>query len=491
MKKISLASLLFSVLLTIAWAEDDKTYLQFAESSEEGEAALTLSGNLTTLYTIGSAKNAQKLPSNSGDGLAESKQNGFYTALNFSILYKPVSFAELSFTMLVRNRPGSPYIPMQLEKAGADSFSVALDSAYGRINVIKGLRLDLPVGVYIKAGKFNAAPSNFQTVSQYGVESALSRLRTANTFAGQVEVSFPLPIADSLSFAATTNHQFGEELNELYDTDGSVASKGDPVLDTYVFPLHLALKLNKLNLIPLGPLSAELVYALNAEHIYSGHNFGAGLGADLKILDFLTVPVGVGAAFYEKNIDVMASAAMEKGGSGLFPYEGDTTGFRGALRIGAGTGVKIDMPDSGIKGALNLGFAWSQIAHIYRETVNIPSLSADFRVVFNDHYFLGGGVIAGILGEQEWKTKDGVNTSNDNFYHVFTVEENIGWEIFAGIQFNKSKFVLGYNANRGLAMNYGIESIKDGQYKYRQSGSIPADGLLERGGVFIKFVAAW
>jgi hypothetical protein len=78
------------------------------------------------------------------------------------------------------------------------------------------------VCIYIKAEKFNATPSNFQTVSQYGVESVLAKLRTANTFAGQVEVSFPLPTVASLSFAATTNHQFGEELNELYDTDGSL-----------------------------------------------------------------------------------------------------------------------------------------------------------------------------------------------------------------------------------------------------------------------------
>jgi hypothetical protein len=140
MKKISLVSLLFSVLLTYARAEDDKIDLQFVESNVGGESARTLSGNLTTLYTIGSTKNDQKLTPISGvGGLMESKQNGFYTALNFSILYKLVSFAELSLTMLVRNMPGSPYIPMQLEKARAESFSVAFDSVYGRINVIKGL----------------------------------------------------------------------------------------------------------------------------------------------------------------------------------------------------------------------------------------------------------------------------------------------------------------------------------------------------------------
>jgi hypothetical protein len=111
--------------------------------------------------------------------------------------------------------------------------------------------------------------------------------------------------------------------------------------------------------------------------------------------------------------------------------------------------------------------------------------------VFKDRYFLGGGFIAGILSELEWKTKEGVNSSADNFTHVFTFKENMGWEVFAGLQFNKSKFVLGYNNNRGLAMNYGIEAIKESQYKYRQSGSTSADGLLERGGAFVKFVTAW
>ncbi|MDR1956727.1 MAG: hypothetical protein LBQ30_07730 [Treponema sp.] len=378
-----------------------------------------------------------------------------------------------------------------MEAAGADSFGFTLDSVYGRIDIFKGLQFDLPLDVYIKAGKFNTGPSNFQTVSQYGTESVLSKLRTKNTYAAQVEISAPLPIADSLSFTATTNHQFGEEINELYDTDGSVASKGDPVLDAYAFPLHLALKLNKLDIIPLGPLSAELVYAMNAEHIYSGQNFGADLGADLKILDFLTIPVGAGFALHEKNIDTLASMALEKSSTGLTPYEGDTTGFRGALRIGAGTGAKVDLPGLGLKGGLNVGFAWSQIAHIYRETLNVPSLSLDCRVVFLERYFLGGGFMAGILGEQEWKTKDGIDSSKDNFTHVFTIEENLGWEIFGGLQFNKSKFVLGYNNNKGLAMNYAIEALKDGQYKYRQSGSKAADGLLERGGMFIKFVTAW
>ncbi|MDR1231831.1 MAG: hypothetical protein LBK61_10575 [Spirochaetaceae bacterium] len=378
-----------------------------------------------------------------------------------------------------------------MENAGAESFDISLDSAYGRINVIKGLQSNLPLDVYIKAGKFNTAPSNFQTVSQYGTESVLSKLRTKNTFAGQVEISLPLSFADSLAFTGTVSHRLGEELKELYDTDGSVASKGDPVLDTYAFPLHLALKLNKLNIIPPGPLSVELVYALNGEHIYSGQNFGAGLGMDIKITDSLAIPAGLGFAFHEKNIDALASAALEKDWTGFYPYEGDTTGFRGALRIGAGTGVKADMPDLGLAGALNLGFAWSQIAHIYRETVNVPSLSVDCRVVFLDRYLIGGGFIAGILSETEWKTKEGVNSGLDNFIHVFTFEENTGWEVFAGLQFSKSKFVLGYNSNRGLAMNYAIEALKDSQYKYRQSGSTSPDGLLERGGVFVKFVTAW
>jgi hypothetical protein len=491
MKKFSLGVFLLLVSLTILGAEDDKTSLQLAESPGEEGAALVLSGSLSSLYTIGFAENDQKLLSGSGDGLAESKQNGFYTALNFSVLYKPVSFIELNLTMLARIRPGSPYIPMQMENAEVDNFSFDLYSGYGRINIIKGLQFDLPLDVYLKAGKFNTAPSNFQTVSQFGTESVLSKLRTKNTFAGQVEISLPLPVADSLSLTATANHQFGEELSELYDSDGSVASKGDPVLDSYALPLHVALKLNKLNLIPLGPLSAEFVYALNAEHIYSGQNFGASLGADLKLADFLTLPVGVGVAFYEKNIDALASTAVEKRWSGLFPYEGDTTGFRGTLRIGGGTGAKVDLPDLELKGALNLGFAWSQIAHIYRETMNVPSLSVDLRVGFQNRYFLGGGFIAGILNEQEWKTKEGVNSSADNFTHVFTFKENTGWEVFGGLQFNKSKFVLGYNNNRGLALNYAIEALEDSQYKYRQSGSISADGLLERGGVFIKFVTAW
>jgi hypothetical protein len=281
-----------------------------------------------------------------------------------------------------------------------------------------------------------------------------------------------------------------EELNELYDTDGSVASKGDPVPDTYSFPLHAALGLDKLAL-PFGELSAELVYAMNAEHIYSGQSFGADARLDIPLAGILTVPVGLGVSFHEKNIDVLAGTAVEKGWGGLYPYEGDTTGFRGALRIGAGTGVKADLANSGLKAALNLGFSFSQVGHIYRDTLNIPALAVDGRVTYQERYFLGFGVLAGTLSDVEWKTKSDADPAKDNFSHTFKVAENIGWEIFAGLQFGKSKFLLGYNNNKGLAMNYGVEAPKDGQYKYRQSGSDVTDGLLERGGMFIKCVVAW
>jgi hypothetical protein len=103
----------------------------------------------------------------------------------------------------------------------------------------------------------------------------------------------------------------------------------------------------------------------------------------------------------------------------------------------------------------------------------------------------------GTVNEVEWKRQDSIpaaaaNGPSDTFTsHVFTPTENLGFEVFGGIQFDKSKFVIGYNLNKGLSMNSSIEAPPDAQIKYRQMDTDAADGLFERGGVFVKLVISW
>jgi hypothetical protein len=457
--------------------------------SPEGGPQFSLAGDLTVMYTLGPAEETQKISTSGFDGIYEEKKNGFYTAANLGFRFYPVSSLEIYAKFLARTRPGSPYIPLQMTDAGKGDFSLSLDSIYGRLGILENLGLTLPVGLYLKAGKFDTGPSNFQGLSAYRTESVMLKLRTKNTYAFQTEAIYALPVSGSLSLSLTVNQQLNEELDVLYDTDGTMGKHGDPVLDQYAIPFLGILKLKDLGL-PFGKLSAELLYARNAEHIYSGNSLGLGAGMTIPLSASLSIPLGLGVAFYEKNIDALASTAIPKKPSGLALYDGDTIGFRQTLRAGLGGGVRYT-----IGGFLategNLGFSYSQIAHIYRDTLQVVSASIDVKAIAFGRYFLGGGFIAGALNGPEWKTKQSVDPNMDKFNHVFKFSENMGFEIFGGVQFNKAKFVLGYNLSRGLAMTHHLEALPDAQIKYRQKDSASSGGLFETGGVFMKFVTAW
>jgi hypothetical protein len=461
-----------------------------------------ISGDVTGMYTIGLEDNDQTLivnnppdPPGVYDDLNNGK-NGYYTSININFLFTPVSYTEVYAKFLARFRPGSPYIPLQLENADADDFSVSIDSAYGRVNAIEGLGFDIPFALFLKAGKYDTTPANFQNVSSYGAESIMAKLRTKNTYALQITAEYYAPIFDSLGLNFTVSHKFNEGITPLYDTDGSKGVHGKPSLEEkYDIPMHLALRMKNLNT-PLGAVSAELLYVYNAENIYSGSNFGADLGWEIVIpaLDPLKIPIGLCFALYEKNIDPFASTALNTENknyvSVLHENDHDTISFRRSLRIGGGLGTRYAVQD--FNAEINLGYSYSQIAHIYRDTLNINSLSADLRLTFFDKYFIGGGVYVGTLGEVEWKTGDGTDITLENGYiRVFKPEENIGFEVFGGFIFGKSRLAVGYNCNKGISMNHSIESIPEAQIKYRQKDTLMADGLFETGGVFIKLVISW
>jgi hypothetical protein len=125
-------------------------------------------------------------------------------------------------------------------------------------------------------------------------------------------------------------------------------------------------------------------------------------------------------------------------------------------------------------------------------------LSAEVSYALN-----GGGVysgnsmgfaahfVAGTLVDAPRQTAPGVFSGYDNYSAAFV--ENYGFEVYAGVKFvNKGRFIVGFNTNKGLAMNTTLENKADGQIKYRQlDTSNPSNDIFETSSLFLKFVMAF
>jgi len=473
---------------------------------------LVLSGELLGMYTLGFADGNQLVvvtdPMARPVGIFDdiyNGRNGFMTRMDFSLRFLPVSWVDLYVQFRARSRPGNPYIPLTLEAAGADDFALSFEQAWGRINIVEGLGFYAPFGLYIQGGLFDSGPASFQRVTRFGAENVMSRIRTKTVPGVRLEGVFRVPFAQSVSVMGATHQRLNEAIPPLFDVDGDVGNHGQPPVDElYALPLFAALQVRGINT-GIGPAYVEAVYALNAEGIFSGHNFGIDGRLDLNVpgVDGMVVPIGLGLALLEKNIDPMARAAhahdndnalSNRPYSHLLPgrnYNFATVSFRRSLRFGAGVGLRWS-PDPVLATEFNLGYSYSQIAHIYRDTLAFSSLSFDVRVTYGGRFFVGGGVFLGTLGDVEWRTSDGVDENREaGFSHVFRLAENMGFEVHAGLQMGGSRFVLGYNVNRGLSMNHGIEAMSDAQIIFRQRGSAVADDLFETGGFFAKLVVSW
>ncbi|MCL2318989.1 MAG: hypothetical protein FWC45_02810 [Treponema sp.] len=476
------------LLLCVSISVNAQTPDILAKDVLEGPT-VRLTGEVTGLNTIGLQSNDQAITSASANtpGIYVSKKNSYYANTTLNILFNPVSTVDVYAKLLARYRPGSPYIPLQLAQTSSENFTLSVDSVYGRVNVIKGLGSGNPLGLFIKMGKYDTAPSNFQSISRYGVELVLSKLRTNNIFAIQIEATYPLVWADSFGLSLTTNPMWNEAITRIDSSSGTTIS------DKFDIPLHLALKIRKIST-PLGPVSTEFLYVYNAQDIYSGNNFGLDAGWEIKIPDIagLTIPVGLGFAFYEKNIDPFAASALDTNESSYFttdPNDQNTTSFRQALRTGCALGLRY-IPSSSFRTEFNAGYAISQVAHAYRETIIVNSLSLDMRLFYKNSFFIGGGLYLGTLANVEWKTNS-ADPVIVNYSSIFRPRENMGYEAFAGIQLMNARFVIGYNCNRGLSMGHTIESISDGQVKYLQKGTSQSDNLYEAGGIFTRLTVSW
>jgi hypothetical protein len=461
-------------------------------------AQLSVSEDLTGLYSYGIAGSGQSISSSSSSqpGYYYYQKNGYYLSTNITAKINVANLYDIFVKLNVRSRTGSPYIEQQLANASAQVNAISLDSAYGRVDATAALKLRLPVNVYFQLGKFAPAASNYQKVSLYGTESSLGMLKLSSDLYAGIEIARIFSTIEqmmdtsysSLSLQAYANARIDEAIQRLYDDDGSIGSHGQGVIGSYAPQVFAALKLNGYSL-PFGLLSAEAVYTLNGAGIYSGNSFGASAVLALSLLPenedmaTLTLPVSLGGAYYAKNIDLLGGTT---GSDGSIVAGADTTDFRDTIKAGLGAGLKYVVPYA-MAAELNLAGSYTSVQHIYRDPVSFIGASLDGKFTYLDTVFAGGGLVLGTLATAKWATKSGVTSILDDFHHSYTLADNLGWEAFVGLNAGtKCSIVLGANENKGLSMNYGLESLREGETKFRQKGSASSDYRFETFGIFLK-----
>jgi len=448
-----------------------------------------LSGNLNAIYTLGNAARDQMLATGTGDGAYEEFKNGYFLETNLYALLKPAPFIEGYFKLYTIARPGSFYVPLSLETKSDQNFGISLDRMYGRVSVFEALNLSLPVDLFLKTGKYKGEAARYQLISKFGLENVLFKMETLNTYNYELEVALR-PLNNDFTVSATFlgNYRFDEGIPRLYDVDGAVSDHGLPVLGEYAPQFMANVRICDLAL-GTGRLWWEFVYGQNMADIYSGHSIASSLLYTLSAIpDTLSVPIGLGFIWHEKNIDVLSRSASNE-------QNKETTGFRSNVSGALSAGLRFKTGNIGLDG--NLAGVFTHIEHIYRDPLQIISASVELQLTFLDRYFIGGGIVMGTLADANWKTKEDTPDMNygakdgGGFDRTYSFADNFGYEIYGGVNlWNNCRFVFGFNQNKGIAMNYNLENKAEGQMKYQLADSdIP--GSYETGGLFLKFVMNW
>jgi len=452
--------------------------------SQESRQIVSISSDLTTIYTLGNAADEQRIdtePTTAGaffnNPVTGTRKNGYYTAANLYARFTPEPWLEGYFKFYAISRPGSFYLPLQMENLSNQTFALTLDAVYGRASVFEAIGFDWPVDLYLKAGKYKAQASQFGIISKYKTEQVLYMMNTKTDFTYEIEAALNNPF--KLSLSAATNYMFNQSIQRTYDTDGA-NKHGNIVLNEYAPQFLIALRLQE-----LMNIDAEILYGQNVSNAYSGHAVGGSLRYTVD-LEAVKIPIGLSVAFHEKNIDMLGQSAIAE--DLRWPNATNTlttNEFRESLGVALGTGFQYK--NELIKVEANLAGSFSNIKHFYRTDLNIVKLSLDTMFTLQEKYFVGAGTIIGSLTDAQWKTRDGI--TDENYDHTFTPLENMGYEVYAGINLgNTSKFVIGFNQNKGLSLNNMLEARHEGQMKFKQEGSNwKLDELAEAGGLYFKF----
>lgn len=457
--------------------------------AQSSDSIFKVSGDLTTIYTLGNANKSQLIPA-PGDGayyatVNGAQKNGYYTAANVYVNLNPFPWMDGYFKVYMIHRTGSFYLPLQMENLSKqDTVNLTLDAVYGKVSVFQALELESPFELYLKAGRYKAVASNYGSVSKYNTELILDIFKTKTDFNYEIGVSLDSPF--KLDASLVTNYRFDEAIQRVYDEDGAVPH-GGPVPDGYAFQLLSMVKLHDFEL-GIGDLSAEILYGNNiGGDIYSGNSLGFSARYNAGINNEIKVPAGLLFGYYQKNLDLLGHAAVNNAANG-------SLNLRDTISLGLGTGLRYSTDLFNLD--LNLAATYNLVKHIYRDDLQIIKFSLDAMFTLQEHFFVGAGFIAGTLGDAQWKTRDNVDPTRDlnGYDHTFTFAENYGYEAYIGINLAKSgKFVIGFNQNKGLSLNHMLEAKTEGQVKYKQADTVWNDNnqLVEAGGLYTKFVFSY
>jgi hypothetical protein len=448
-------------------------------------AQVNIAQDAVAAYALGFAAADQAISSGEA-GAYGYERNGYSLAGNVQLKASLEPGYDIVVKLAARGRTGSPYLELQLPPSSAATGSLSLDSVYGRINVWGERKLAFPVELYLWAGKYSVAASNPAKLSRWGTEAALGMLKlpsVPNAGLEMVKVSTdPDQISDfgfaTLNVQAHSGGAYDQALPRLYDTDGSMSAHGKAMIGEYAPQLYASARLTNY-VLPFAYLSAEAVYTLNGAGIYSGNSFGLAAQFNIPLKSpVLFLPVGLDFGFYEKNVDILSGSI----GTALAD---NTTDFRASWKAGLAAGLRYTVLFQ-TAAEITLAGSWSHIGHIYRDPIDLFGCSLDAKYTLGD-FFVGAGALAGTLADVTWKTKAGVSTMFDDYARTFKPLENYGLEAYGGLNLGeKASIVVGVNKNRGLALGYAIEAVKDGQMKYRQSGSAASDGRYETFAFYLK-----
>ena len=471
--------------------------LGFMVSAQDVDDKFVISGDLTTIYTIGNADEKEQRMGTDPQVVGQyfnnpytgTRKNGFYTAANLYATLRPTNWIEGYFKLYGVHRPGSFYMPLQMENMNRGDFTLTLDAVYGRVNVFGALGYEWPVSLFLKAGKYKAQASQYGIVSKYKTEQVLYMMNLKTDFTYELEVAYTGLDAMKLSIFAATNYLWNQSVQRFYDEDGGMGLHGTPVVNEFAPQFLVGIKLFDIN---AGILRAnvELLYGQNVSNIYSGHAAGLSSRFNLNISDAISIPIGLQFAFHEKNLDVLGQSAIAENLAWAKATDTMTTmEFRNTVAAALGVGFRFKHEIVAVEA--NLAGSFYSIQHYYRNNLNILKMSLDTQVTFLDKYFIGGGVILGNLLKSTWQTTEKAAADNKEPYydHTFELKDNLGFEVYAGLNLgNTSKFVIGFNKNKGISVNNMLESRHEGQVKFKQADTNwGTDQLMEAGGLFFKF----
>lgn len=451
---------------------------------------VSVGSEVTVMSSYGIADDTQEV-SSTQDGFYDELKNGQFVSGSISLKGSIENRFSLYIKLLTKSVTGSPYIPLTTASSSAENFSLSVSNIYGTL-LISELLFRSDISTLLQFGKFSKSASDF-SVSGFKLDSVTGVANLSNSLNTNLNTKYEFSDRSQYIYGTKANitldvaagAKFGEDIQVLYDVDGGISEHGKLVLGEYGPQIFVNLALNNY-VLPTATLSFGVTYSINSKGFYTGNTIAASTLYTKKLVgNSLYLPVSLSLAITEKNIDIFTESASNT-------TDVDTTGFRETLQVSSSIGLQYIKKSMGIigtpkiDGKITLSGSYKQINHIYRDQISVINLGLDGEYKITPKVFIGGGAILGTLTDVTWKTNSS-SAALDNFNKTYTLDENYGYEIYAGLDFlSGARLLLGFTQKKGLSMGYNIEASNAGMVKYKQYGTELSEGSFETMGIFLK-----